>query len=119
MMTKSRNSFWPRKLWIAAAISSFRSSPEAARKPQGFGTGCCRPSGWPAVQRLLICVMLSFFPLLNTTPLLAQNRGDTPNLLDMSIEDLMSIEIDSVYGASGFKQKVTEATASVTIITSE
>jgi outer membrane receptor for ferrienterochelin and colicins len=31
----------------------------------------------------------------------------------------MSIEIDSVYGASGFKQKVTEAPASVTIITSE
>ena len=37
----------------------------------------------------------------------------------MSLEDLMSIEIDSVYGASGFKQKVTEAPASVTIITSE
>ena len=31
----------------------------------------------------------------------------------------MSIEIDSVYGASGFKQKVTEAPASVTIVTSE
>ena len=31
----------------------------------------------------------------------------------------MSIKIDSVYGASGFKQKVTEAPASVTIITSE
>jgi iron complex outermembrane receptor protein len=31
----------------------------------------------------------------------------------------MSIEIDSVYGASGFKQKVTEAPASITIITSD
>ena len=31
----------------------------------------------------------------------------------------MTIEVDSVYGASGFKQKVTEAPASVTIITSE
>jgi outer membrane receptor for ferrienterochelin and colicins len=37
----------------------------------------------------------------------------------MSLEDLMAVEIDSVYGASGFKQKVTEAPASVTIITSE
>ena len=37
----------------------------------------------------------------------------------MSLEDLMSIEIDSVYGASGFKQKVTEAPASATIITSQ
>jgi outer membrane receptor for ferrienterochelin and colicins len=39
--------------------------------------------------------------------------------LDKSLEDLMSIDIDSVYGASGFKQKITEAPASVTIITSE
>ena len=31
----------------------------------------------------------------------------------------MSLRIDSVYGASGFKQKVTEAPASVTIITAE
>ena len=31
----------------------------------------------------------------------------------------MSLRIDSVYGASGFKQKVTEAPASITIITSE
>jgi iron complex outermembrane receptor protein len=37
----------------------------------------------------------------------------------MNLEDLMSIDIDSVYGASGFKQKVTEAPASVTIITSD
>ena len=31
----------------------------------------------------------------------------------------MSVRIDSVYGASGFEQKVTEAPASITIITSE
>ena len=37
----------------------------------------------------------------------------------MSLEDLMFIKIDSVEGASGFKQKVTEAPASVTIVTSE
>jgi len=37
----------------------------------------------------------------------------------MSLEELMSVRIDSVYGASGFKQKVTEAPASVTIITAE
>jgi outer membrane receptor for ferrienterochelin and colicins len=37
----------------------------------------------------------------------------------MSLEELMAVRIDSVYGASGFKQKVTEAPASVTIITSE
>src|ERR1700732_5055410 len=98
---------------------SFQSSAEAAGKPKGFGTGFSHRSAWPAVSRALILVILSFLPLPNTTPVLAQNKGDTPNLLDMSLEDLMSIEIDSVYGASGFKQKVTEAPASVTIITSE
>src|ERR1700736_6049040 len=98
---------------------SFQSSAEAAGKPKGFGTGFSHRSAWPAVPRSLISVILSFLPLLNTTPVLAQNKDDTPNLLDMSLEDLMSIEIDSVYGASGFKQKVTEAPASVTIITSE
>jgi iron complex outermembrane receptor protein len=102
-----------------AAISSFRFSPQGGRKPKGLDTGCSRPSGWPAAQRSLISVILSLLPLLNATPVPAQNKGDTPNLLDMSLEDLMSIEIDSVYGASGFKQKVTEAPASVTIITSE
>jgi outer membrane receptor for ferrienterochelin and colicins len=81
--------------------------------------GWSQPSRWPAVRRALVSAILSVLPLLNTTPALAQNKGDTPNLLDMSLEDLMSIEIDSVYGASGFKQKVTEAPASVTIITSE
>jgi outer membrane receptor for ferrienterochelin and colicins len=37
----------------------------------------------------------------------------------MSLEDLMALDIDSVSGVSGFKQKVTEAPASVTIITAE
>jgi len=50
---------------------------------------------------------------------LAQDTRTTPNLTDMTLEELMSIRIDSVYGASGFKQKVTEAPASITIITSE
>ena len=56
--------------------------------------------------------------LLNTMPARAQDPGPQ-NLTDMSLEELMSVRIDSVYGASGFKQKVTEAPASITIITSE
>jgi outer membrane receptor protein involved in Fe transport len=59
---------------------------------------------------------LSF--LLNPTLARAQDP-DHKNLTDMSLEELMSVRIDSVYGASGFKQKVTEAPASITIITSE
>jgi iron complex outermembrane receptor protein len=64
-------------------------------------------------------VLFSLLLLFSSTHALAQKKSGTPDLLDMSLEDLMSIEIDSVYGASGFKQKVTEAPASITIITSE
>ena len=72
-----------------------------------------------AVRGALIPFMLSVLPFLNATRAPAQDTRTTPNLTDMSLEELMSLRIDSVYGASGFKQKVTEAPASVTIITSE
>jgi len=39
--------------------------------------------------------------------------------MDMSLEDLMNVEVDSVYGASGYKQKVSDAPASITIITAD
>src|SRR3984893_10293072 len=81
--------------------------------------GWSQPSRWPAARQAPVSVILALLALLNTTPALAQDKATIPNLLDMSLEDLMSIEIDSVYGASGFNQKVTEAPASVTIITSE
>jgi outer membrane receptor for ferrienterochelin and colicins len=113
-LPKRRNGFWPSNTWIVATISSFRSPPQTARKPKDFG-----PPGWPAIRRSLILGLLCFLPLLAAKPVLGQNKSNTPNLLDMSLEDLMSIEIDSVYGASGFKQKVTEAPASVTIMTSD
>ena len=64
-------------------------------------------------------LMLALLPLLATTQALAQEKPSIESLTDMSIEELMSLRIESVYGASGFKQKVTEAPASVTIITSE
>lgn len=41
------------------------------------------------------------------------------DLTGLSIEDLMKIEVASVYGASRFVQKVTEAPASIAIVTSE
>jgi len=37
--------------------------------------------------------------------------------MDLSLEDLMNVDLDSVYGASGYKQSVLDAPASVTIIT--
>ena len=42
-----------------------------------------------------------------------------PDVLDMNLEDLMNVDIDSVWGASGFKQQVANAPASITIVTAE
>ena len=42
-----------------------------------------------------------------------------PDLTQMTMEDLMKVKMETVYGASKFLQKVTEAPASVTIVTSE
>ena len=42
-----------------------------------------------------------------------------PDLSKLSIEDLMHVDVDTVYGASKFQQKITQAPAYVTIITSD
>ena len=49
----------------------------------------------------------------------AQQKPASPDVLDMSLEDLLNVEIDSVWGASGYKQKVSNAPASITIITAD
>ena len=67
--------------------------------------------------------LLLLFALLMIDPdggrLWAQSTQAPPDLMDMSLEDLMKVEIDSVYGASGYKQKVSDAPASITIITAD
>jgi iron complex outermembrane receptor protein len=42
--------------------------------------------------------------------------NDSNDLFEMSIEQLMDVEIDTVYAASKFEQKITEAPSSVTVI---
>ena len=73
----------------------------------------------PSAARLVTALVAALSVLLNVMPARAQDIGANKKLTDMSLEELMAVHIDSVYGASGFKQKVTEAPASVTIITSE
>ena len=63
--------------------------------------------------------MLALVPVMAAMRAVGQETPSSPSLTDMTLEELMSLRIESVYGASGFKQKVTEAPASVTIITSE
>lgn len=50
----------------------------------------------------------------------ADSISDTANdLTQLSLEDLMKIEVATVYGASKFEQKTTEAPSSITIVTSD
>lgn len=50
---------------------------------------------------------------------MAYSAESPSDLTDMSLEELMKIEIASVSGASKFEQKVTEAPSSVSIITAD
>jgi len=67
--------------------------------------------------RLLL--LLSAVVLPAGIPGLAQEDQSPSTLLDMSLEDLMKVEVESVYAASRHQQKVTEAPASITVITSD
>ena len=49
----------------------------------------------------------------------AAKQAKAQDLNQLSIEELMKIQVDTVYGASKFEQKVTEAPSSVTIITAD
>src|ERR1039458_5316087 len=46
----------------------------------------------------------------------AQGAADP---MDMSLEDLLKVDIDSVYGAAGYKQQVSDTPASITVITAD
>ena len=50
---------------------------------------------------------------------LCQAQKDRPDLTQMSLEDLMKVKVETVYGASKHLQKVTQAPASITIITAD
>jgi iron complex outermembrane receptor protein len=64
------------------------------------------------IEIFLLMVLLSSVPILTS----AQTPDD---LSQKSLEDLMNIEVKSVYSASKYSQKVTEAPSSVSIVTAE
>ena len=45
--------------------------------------------------------------------------GATPHVFDLSLEELLRIEIPTVQGVSGFDQKASDAASAVTVITAE
>jgi len=92
---------------------------EAKDNPKGLGQRLSHAYARRVVHSARILVMFSLLPPFSPTRALAQTAPIAPPLADMTIEELMLIHIDSVYGASGYQQKVTEAPASITIITSD
>ena len=94
-----------------------RKSGETAGKLAAYVTNSTRYSPWVKVLRDLLLTLLitGWYPMRA----LAQNKQAPKDLFDASMEDLMKVDIDSVYAASGYKQKITEAPASITIITSD
>ena len=50
-------------------------------------------------QAALLSVLLALMALSGPTPALGQETHTSPSLTDMSIEELMSLRIESVYGA--------------------
>lgn len=50
-------------------------------------------------------------------PSASQQPG--PNLGDLSLDELMGLKVESVYGASRYEQKVTRAASSVSIVTAD
>ena len=64
-------------------------------------------------------VIILFFILLVSPQLVHADNSPYDNLKKLSLEQLMDIEVESVYGASRYEQKVTEAPSSVSIITAD
>ncbi|MEN6624399.1 MAG: TonB-dependent receptor [Smithella sp.] len=74
-----------------------------------------RPSGtWKAAG--LISLLISL--IANSAIAIGELPDSARDLTDLDIQELMEIKISTVYGASKYEQKLTEAPASVSIITS-
>ena len=70
-------------------------------------------------RALLTSVLL---PLLCIVPAHSQQPAQPapePDLTKLSLKDLKAVQIETVYGASKFEQKVTRAPSSVTIVTAD
>jgi outer membrane receptor for ferrienterochelin and colicins len=74
-----------------------------------------------SVARSLVLVLLAGVGTAIPQAFSQENKGNanSQDLNRLSLEELMNVEVDTVYGASKFAQKVTEVPSSVTIITAD
>jgi len=75
-----------------------------------------RQKGLSCLYRMVVLV---WFCLTGPVVFAGSNTDDSSTLFDLSLEELMDIPIETVYGASKREQKVAEAPSSVTIVTAE
>lgn len=101
------------RLKAASDGSWFETSP--ARPPGGRSIGgpFLRPAVWSLAASLLASAASAVGDELNA--LSAPRSG----LADLSFEELATIKIATVYGASKHEQKITEAPSTVSIVTRE
>jgi iron complex outermembrane receptor protein len=75
----------------------------------------------PAIQYCIIALLLASAALAVTPGIPAATAAENPDeesdLRALSIEELMMIEVETVYSTSKYEQKVTEAPSAVTIVT--
>ena len=95
------------------------SKPEVSDRTR---TGLPGTSGFCWASR---CAILLLLLSLNVSPVEARSQGIAEtnqaqkDLSQLSLEELMNLRVETVYGASKFQQKVTEAPSAVTIITAD
>jgi outer membrane receptor for ferrienterochelin and colicins len=90
------------EMWMREPVRAFGVAGRSATSLSGNS----RVARW-----LLCCVLCAGCTWAQAPP--------QPDLSQLDLEDLVKLQVDSVYGASKFLQKVADAPASVTIVTGE
>ncbi|HKX30237.1 MAG TPA: TonB-dependent receptor [Blastocatellia bacterium] len=73
-----------------------------------------------ALLKIVLCVWATAaLVVIGGRQVAAQEPEKVPDLTEASLEDLRKIEVNSVYSASKYLQKVTEAPSSVSIVTAD
>lgn len=68
---------------------------------------------------LLATFLLCLVMILPCRADVSQGAREEPNLAELPIEELMGVKVATVYGASKFEQKVTDAPSAISIITAD
>ncbi len=74
-------------------------------------------AAWGFVVLLLTAASLNFSAFGNETAGTTQIEGQASNFMALSLEQLLEVDVDKVYGASKYEQRTTQAPSSVSLVT--